>query len=116
MSTPPPAGSEPAQRIGLMMIVRNETAVLPRLAASVSGQIDRWTIVDTGSTDGTQALVRELFAAIPGELIEDEWRGFAASRNVALEAAEPHSDWLLTLDADCAGERTRTSTPEGTGT
>jgi tetratricopeptide (TPR) repeat protein len=75
-------------RIGLMMIVRNEAAVLPRLAESVAGQIDHWT------------LVRQLFDAVPGELIEDEWRGFAGSRNVALDAAEPHSDWLLTLDAD----------------
>jgi hypothetical protein len=83
-----------------MMIVRNEAAVLPRLAASVAGQIDYWTIVDTGSTDGTPEIAREVFAATPGELIEDEWRGFGPSRNVALEAAMPHTDWLLSLDAD----------------
>jgi tetratricopeptide (TPR) repeat protein len=82
------------------MIVRNEAATLPRLAPCLAGRIDRWTIVDTGSTDGTPQVARELFKHLPGEDIQDEWRGFGPSRNVALEAAEPHSDWLLTLDAD----------------
>lgn len=86
--------------VGLMMIVRNETAVLPRLAASLAGQLDHWTIIDTGSTDDTVKLARELFADVPGEVIEDEWRGFGPSRMVALRAAEPHTDWLLTMDAD----------------
>jgi hypothetical protein len=34
------------------MIVRHESATLPRLAATLGGQIDHWTVVDTGSTDG----------------------------------------------------------------
>jgi glycosyltransferase involved in cell wall biosynthesis len=86
--------------IGLVMIVRDEAAVLPRLAASVAPQVDRWTIVDTGSRDGTPDLARELVASVPGELVEDEWRGYGASRNVALQAAESHTDWLFTIDAD----------------
>lgn len=88
------------ETVGLIMIVRNEAATLPRLASSLSGRIDRWTIVDTGSTDGTPQVAKELFKNLPGELIQDYWRGFGPSRNVALEAAERHSDWLLTLDAD----------------
>ncbi len=86
--------------IGLMMIVKDEQHTLPRLAASLAGQLDHWTVVDTGSSDATPSLVPELFAGIPGQLIEDEWRGYGPSRNVALEAARPHTDWLLTLDAD----------------
>ena len=83
-----------------MMIVRNETAVLPRLAASLEGQIDRWTIVDTGSIDETPAVARAVFSYAPGEVIQDKWRGYGPSRNVALKAAEPLSDWLLFIDAD----------------
>jgi tetratricopeptide (TPR) repeat protein len=86
--------------IGLTMIVKNEALTLPRLAASLVDQIDHWTIVDTGSTDDTVKVARELFGDLPGEVIEDEWRGYGPSRNVALVAARPHSDWVLTLDAD----------------
>lgn len=95
--------------IGLVMIVKDEEVTLPRLAASLEGQIDHWTIVDTGSTDATVAVARELFGGVPGQVIRDEWRGYGPSRNVALEAARPHSEWLLTLDADdtVAGELER---------
>jgi hypothetical protein len=86
--------------VGLAMIVKDEALTLPRLAASLSGQLDQWTIVDTGSSDGTQAVAREVFAGIPGQVIEDEWRGYGPSRNVALGAAAAGSDWVLTLDAD----------------
>jgi glycosyltransferase involved in cell wall biosynthesis len=86
--------------VGLVMIVRNESETLPRLAASVVDQIDYWTIVDTGSTDDTPEVARRVFASVPGQLIQDTWRGFSASRNVALKAAEDKTDWLLFLDAD----------------
>src|ERR1700680_3935406 len=86
--------------VGLVMIVKNEARGLPRLAESVAGCIDHWTIVDTGSTDETVAVARKVFDGIPGSVIEDRWRGFGPSRNVALEAADPHTDWLLHLDAD----------------
>lgn len=39
--------------------------------------IDHWTIADTGSTVGTQDLVRELLGDIPGDLHERPWRDFA---------------------------------------
>jgi glycosyltransferase involved in cell wall biosynthesis len=86
--------------IGLMMIVKNEERTLPRLAASLHGQIDHWTIVDTGSSDTTRQLVPTLFPGISGQLLEEPWDGFAPARNAALRAAEPCSDWLLYLDAD----------------
>ena len=86
--------------VGLAMIVRNESATLPRLAETLAGQIDHWTIVDTGSTDSTVQVAAEAFSFAPGHVIEDKWRGFGPSRNVAFAAAEPHTDWLLTLDAD----------------
>jgi tetratricopeptide (TPR) repeat protein len=82
------------------MIVKNEALTLPRLAATLDGQLDHWTIVDTGSTDDTVAIARELFDGVPGEVIEDQWRGFGPSRNVALAAARPHTEWVLSLDAD----------------
>jgi tetratricopeptide (TPR) repeat protein len=89
-----------ADSIGLMMIVKNEALTLPRLAASLAGQIDFWTIVDTGSTDATREVAPRVFADVPGHLAEVAWDGFAAARNAALREARPHTDWLLYLDAD----------------
>ncbi|HVX22464.1 MAG TPA: glycosyltransferase [Acidimicrobiales bacterium] len=95
-----PAGAGSGATVGLAMIVKNEAANLPRLAATLDGQLDHWTIVDTGSTDATVSVAAEVFGGVPGEVIEDEWRGYGPSRNVALAAASPHTDWVLTLDAD----------------
>nr|WP_293767360.1 hypothetical protein [Sporichthya sp.] len=38
--------------------------------------IDHWLIVDTGSTDGTQELIRTMLAGIPGEVVERPWVTF----------------------------------------
>jgi hypothetical protein len=86
--------------VGLAMIVKNEAPRLARLAQSLDGQLDHWTIVDTGSTDDTVKVARTEFGDVPGEVIEDEWRGYGPSRNVALNEARRHSDFVLTLDAD----------------
>ncbi len=93
-----PAGAQVT--VGLAMIVKNEAVTLPRLAASLDGQLDHWTIVDTGSTDATVEVAAAVFDGVPGEVVQDEWRGYGPSRNVALSTARPHTDWVMTLDAD----------------
>jgi hypothetical protein len=86
--------------ICLNMIVKNEAPVIRRCLASVRPIIDQWVIVDTGSTDGTQALVREALAELPGELLERPWVDFAHNRNEALAAARGRCDYILLIDAD----------------
>jgi glycosyltransferase involved in cell wall biosynthesis len=88
--------------LGLSMIVKNESHVILRALSSISPIIDHWVIVDTGSTDGTQDIIKNFFKekGIPGELIEIEWKDFSTSRNVALNAIEPHADFGIWLDAD----------------
>ena len=81
--------------LSLCMIVRNESAVLARCLDSVRGLADEMVVVDTGSTDGTQEIVRGHGA----RLIQAEWRDdFSWARNLALEAARGR--WILVLDAD----------------
>ncbi len=87
-------------RICLNMIVKNEAAVITRCLATVRPWVDHWVIVDTGSTDGTQDIVREFMKDVPGELHEREWHNFAHNRNEALALAKTHCDYLLFIDAD----------------
>ena len=87
-------------KICLNMIVKNEMAVIRRCLESVRPIIDHWVIVDTGSTDGTQDIIREYLRDLPGELHERPWRDFAHNRSEALVLARPHGDYSLIIDAD----------------
>jgi tetratricopeptide (TPR) repeat protein len=86
--------------ISLMMIVKNETKTLPRLIESVLPLIKSWRIIDTGSTDGTQALIQELLGHLPGELIERPWVNFGHNRSELVAKFHPAADFGLLLDAD----------------
>lgn len=88
--------------ICLNMIVKNESQVIERCLETVMPWIDYWVISDTGSTDGTQEIIRDYFARhdIDGLLLENEWRDFAHNRNLALEQALGKTDYILIMDAD----------------
>lgn len=88
------------QTVCLCMIVKNEAHVIRRCLASVRPIIDRWIVVDTGSSDGTQERVRAAMAGLPGEVIERPWRDFAHNRSEALALARGHGDYTLIIDAD----------------
>lgn len=87
-------------KIVLTMIVKDEVAVLERCLASVRPLIHAWCIVDTGSTDGTQALVQDLLGDLPGTLYERPWRDFGYNRSEAIQLARSLGDYHLILDAD----------------
>lgn len=84
------------------MIVRDEAHVVAETLDSVAPHIDYWVIVDTGSADGTQELIREHMAGlgIPGELHERPWRDFGQNRTEALELCRGKSDYAWVVDAD----------------
>lgn len=86
--------------ICLNMIVKDEAPVIRRCLDSVRPFIDTWVIVDTGSTDGTQDLVRTHFADVPGELHERPWRNFGHNRTEALVLARNKADYTFVIDAD----------------
>ncbi|MBS0625779.1 MAG: glycosyltransferase family 2 protein [Verrucomicrobia bacterium] len=87
-------------KICLNMIVKNEAAVIERCLSSVKNLIDYWVIADTGSTDGTQEIIRQSLAGIPGELHERPWIDFSHNRNEVLQLSKGKGDYLLFIDAD----------------
>jgi glycosyltransferase involved in cell wall biosynthesis len=90
--------------IGLCMIVKNEAHVIRRCLASVRPLVDYALVEDTGSTDGTQEIIRAYLRdnGIPGTVIEEPWRDFAYNRSLALKAlrARADIDYALVIDAD----------------
>jgi tetratricopeptide (TPR) repeat protein len=86
--------------IALCMIVRDEAAVIGRCLESVRSLIDCWQICDTGSRDGTPALIGQLLADVPGELHQRPWRDFGWNRTELMALAAGCADYLLLIDAD----------------
>lgn len=86
--------------IVLGMFVRNEAKVIERALASAKPFISSWVVLDTGSTDGTQELVRPALAGLPGELLERRWSSYGEASDELLRAAEGRGQYLWILDAD----------------
>ncbi len=86
--------------ICLCMIVKDEVVVLERCFDSCRELVDYWVICDTGSTDGTQDLIRRALGGIPGELHEHKWVDFSHNRSALMRVAHSKADYLLLLDGD----------------
>ena len=95
-------GAKKQPSICLTMIVKNESEVIKRCIDSVKDYINYWVIVDTGSTDGTQDLIKDIMKeyGIPGELHERPWVDFGHNRTENLQYAKGKSDYRLIIDAD----------------
>jgi glycosyltransferase involved in cell wall biosynthesis len=86
--------------ICLSMIVKNEAHCITRCLESVKPYINFWIVCDTGSTDGTEQVVKSCLKDIPGEFHHHEWEDFATNRNKAYELAKGKADYILIIDAD----------------
>jgi GR25 family glycosyltransferase involved in LPS biosynthesis/glycosyltransferase involved in cell wall biosynthesis len=90
--------------ICLNMIVKNEAHVITRTFDNILSYIpfSYWVIADTGSTDGTQDLIKRYFAdrGIPGKLVEHPWKDFGWNRSKALKEAYGLTDYVFVWDAD----------------
>jgi glycosyltransferase involved in cell wall biosynthesis len=96
----------PEPRVGLVMIVKDEEAVIERALRSARPFINTWTIVDTGSTDKTKEIIHRVMGDMPGLLAERPWVNFGHNRSEALKLAEDHMDWAIMMDADDTMEGT----------
>jgi glycosyltransferase involved in cell wall biosynthesis len=85
-------------RLSVVLITHNEETNLARTLASVQPLVAEGEgeiiVVDSHSTDRTVEIAKSFGAKV---FIED-WKGFAAQKNSAIDKAE--GDWILSLDAD----------------
>jgi glycosyltransferase involved in cell wall biosynthesis len=84
--------------LSIVIVTHNEEANLGRTLESVKALVGEGKgetiVVDSGSTDRTVELAKSFGARV----FIEEWKGFAAQKNSALDKAE--GDWILSLDAD----------------
>lgn len=80
------------------VITRNEETHIEACLRSL-GDCAEIIVVDSGSTDGTRAVVDRLIdEGLPIRWIENPWPGFAAQKQFALEQCR--QPWVVNLDAD----------------
>ncbi|MEB6537179.1 glycosyltransferase family 2 protein [Pantoea stewartii] len=82
------------QRLSVVMIAKNEAALLPDCLASVSWA-DEIIVLDSGSTDGTLSLAQQAGAQV---FQATEWQGYGKQRQRAQSFAS--GDMILMIDAD----------------
>lgn len=80
--------------ISVIIITKNEAEEIRACLESVAWA-DEVIVLDSGSTDGTVAICKELGAQVH---LSDNWPGFGPQKNRALGYAT--KDWVLSLDAD----------------
>lgn len=81
--------------IGLAMIVKNESENLPKLFESIQGCFDQICITDTGSTDNTKEIAKQLGA----EVYDFKWcNDFSKARNASFEPMT--TDYVMWMDGD----------------
>ena len=84
--------------LSVIIITHNEEANIGRTLASVQPLIadgkGEIIIVDSGSTDRTVEIAKSFGAKV----FIEEWKGYAAQKNSAIDKAA--GEWILTLDAD----------------
>lgn len=81
-------------QITLVIITLNEEINLARCLEAAQSVADEIVIVDSFSTDGTEAIALSYGA----RFIQRSWMGFAQTKNFANGLAT--HDWILSLDAD----------------
>ena len=80
--------------LSLAIVCKNNEPTIGRVLESVRGLATEIVAIDSGSTDGTIALLE----AAGARVIRAEWRGHVATKQMALEACS--HPWVLCLDSD----------------
>jgi|SRR6218665_2031965 len=80
--------------LSVVIITYNEEKNIARCLASVQGIADEIVVVDSFSTDKTEAICKQYNV----NFIQRKWQGYSDTKNFANSAAS--HNWILSLDAD----------------
>ena len=80
--------------LSVFIIAQNEADRIGRTIAAVKDLSDDIVLVDSGSTDGTQAIAADLGARV----LHNDWPGYGRQKRFAEDQCR--HDWLLNIDAD----------------
>lgn len=80
-------------KLSVVIITKNEAHCIGDCVRSVAFA-DEVIVLDSGSTDGTQAICRDQGARV----VDADWPGFGPQKNRAIDLAQ--GKWVLSLDAD----------------
>ena len=100
--TPPAVDPAAQPLLALVMIVKDEAHTLPSTLISLKPYLDYYFILDTGSTDGTQQVIKQVLGD-RGEVWEEPFIDYGRSRNRVLDIAQQSSNppvFVLMLSAD----------------
>lgn len=82
--------------IGIVLLTFNSAGVIRRTLTAAQQVTRAITAVDSGSTDGTRAILAEFGCRV----LERPFENYADQRNWAIDRVSEHFEWQLHLDAD----------------
>ncbi len=80
--------------VSLVIVAQNEEQTIGKVISAARELTDEIVLVDSGSTDQTIEIAQSLGARV----IHQDWLGYGAQKNFALNLAT--KEWILSLDAD----------------
>lgn len=84
-----------SERFSIVVVCKNEAAVITQLLESAKDLTDDVVIYDNGSTDDTLRVVQQYSNV---RVCQGAWQGFGKTKQAA--TAEAKYNWVLSLDAD----------------
>ncbi|HED54552.1 MAG TPA: glycosyltransferase family 2 protein [Phycisphaerales bacterium] len=81
-------------RLSVAIMCKNNEQTIGRTLGSVEDLADEIVAVDSGSTDGTIAMLEQAGARV----VSTEWLGYRGTRQKSID--EALGDWVLVLDSD----------------
>jgi len=82
--------------VDVLIQTHNEEPNLPHALKSVTGWVNRVFVLDSGSTDRTCEIARQMGATV----VHHAWEGYARQKNWALDNLPWEAGWILIIDAD----------------
>lgn len=80
--------------VSCFIIAKNEADRIGPVIESVAGWVDEVVVIDSGSTDGTVEIARDLGARV----VHNDWPGYGPQKRFGEDQCR--NDWVLNLDAD----------------